>query len=47
MKLFKIIFGLAALILVGGFGYFAITDVPAPQSEVIITIPNERFFNEK
>ncbi|GJL84572.1 MAG: hypothetical protein DHS20C02_03470 [Micavibrio sp.] len=47
MKIFKIIFGLAALVLIGGFGYFAIIDVQPPQSEVVKTIPNERFFNEK
>lgn len=46
MKLFKLIFSLIAIILIGGFGYFALTDIPVEQKQIVKTIPNERFFND-
>lgn len=46
MKLVILICSVAALLAVGGFVFFAMTDVPVPQTTVSKTLPNERFFNE-
>lgn len=41
--------GLVALmaLLLGGFIYVALIDIPVNQSEVIQTIPNDRFFKDR
>jgi hypothetical protein len=35
---------LLLLMVLGGFGYLAMMDVPVQQSDVEKTIPNSRFF---
>ncbi len=40
---FKIIFFGLLLILMGGLGYFAITDVKIDQTERVDTLPAEKF----
>ena len=42
-KLFMYVLGFFALILVGGFVFFAITPPEIEQQEVILEIPSERF----
>ena len=44
MKKLKLVISLFAVLILGGFTYFAITDIPVERSEVTKTIPNERFF---
>jgi len=46
MKLFKIIFVLILIIILGGLVWLAFTDVPVQQSEMVIDVPNDRFFEE-
>ena len=46
MTIFKLVLGVVLLALVGGFGYFALSDVAVEQTAVTKTIPNERFFDE-
>lgn len=46
MKLIKFLMLILFFAFIGGFGYAAFTDVPVQQSEVTITIPNERVFND-
>lgn len=46
MKILKLLFIAAFVILLGAFGYFAFVDVPVEQSMVSKEIPNERFFDE-
>ncbi|MCB9991668.1 MAG: hypothetical protein H6867_09940 [Rhodospirillales bacterium] len=45
MKLVKILCGVVALAVIGGFAYVAMTDVTVPAREISTTIPNERFFD--
>ncbi|AEP09780.1 hypothetical protein [Micavibrio aeruginosavorus] len=33
------------LMIIGGFGFVAFTDVNVPQTEVSKTVPNDRFYN--
>lgn len=35
---------LVLFLLLGGFGYIALTDMPVSQTQVEKTIPNDRFF---
>ena len=42
-KLFIYVLGFFALILVGGFVFFAITPSEIEQKEIILEIPAERF----
>lgn len=44
MKLLPLLLGLVALFLIGGFAYFAFTDMPVTQSEIVTPIDNQRFF---
>ena len=46
MKLLKLIFILVPILLVGGFVYFAVVDVPIQQSDVSKEIPSEQFTND-
>ncbi len=43
MKIFKLVSILVFVLLIGGFGYFAFTDIPVQQHEVSKEIPHERF----
>lgn len=43
MTFLKILFLGLFLILIGGFAYFAVTDVPIPQSEKVETLPASHF----
>lgn len=43
-KVTRIGLAVAALLLAGGFAYLAAVDIPVTQSEIVKTIPNERFF---
>lgn len=45
MKLGMIILGIVALLLVGGFGLVAFSDIPVNPQSVSKTIPNDRFFH--
>lgn len=45
MKLVSFVFTAAALLLVAGFAYVAFTDIPVEQTEIVKTIPNDRFFS--
>ncbi len=47
MKILKLLLGILILAFGFLFAYAAMVDVPVPRKEVIKTIPNERFFNEK
>ena len=42
-KLSRIIIALAVLVLVGGVVFLATWDIPAPASEVVKVLPNDRF----
>lgn len=44
MKLKKIILLSALLLIIGGFGYIATTDIKVEQQTVTETIPNDRFY---
>ena len=44
MKFVAFILGIAALITAAGFTFVALKDVPVEQTEIVKTIPNERFF---
>ncbi|MBU0799877.1 MAG: hypothetical protein KKA05_02630 [Alphaproteobacteria bacterium] len=44
MKFVAIIFAAAALVTAAGFAYVAMQDVPVQQTEIVKTIPNDRFF---
>jgi len=46
MKFFKILFLLLFVVILGGLVWLAFTDVPVRQSEMVIDIPNDRFFEE-
>jgi len=43
MKPLKILFVLIIAIVIGGFVWFAVTDIPVEQTNVNENIPNERF----
>lgn len=45
MKITKLLLGAVVLLLIGGFAYLAVTDVPVEKTEVSKVISNERFFN--
>ena len=45
MKFGKILLGVFALLVIGGFVALALMDVPVKSAPVTKTIPNERFFN--
>ena len=45
MKLVILLCSVMGLLLIGGFAFFAVTDVPVKKTEISKTIPNERFFN--
>lgn len=45
MKLGKLLLIAVFVTLVAGFGYFAFTPVDIEQTEVIETIPSEKFLN--
>ena len=42
MKIGKLIFGALALLLIMGFVYLLIADVPIPQTEKTLEIPHDR-----
>lgn len=44
MKIFKFIFAFIALALIGGFGYFAVADIPVTPKEITKEIPHDRLF---
>lgn len=46
MKLFKLLFFVMIIAFIGGFTFFAITDVDVTQETVTKTIGNDRFFIE-
>ena len=46
MKLLKLLAALIFVALVGGFVFFAFTDVPIPQTEVSKEIPHEKLFDD-
>jgi hypothetical protein len=43
MNFTRIILAAAAVIIVGGFAFLALTDVPVEHSQIQKTIPNDRF----
>lgn len=43
MKLVTFILAAAALLAVGGFTFIALQDVPVTQTEIVKTIPHDRF----
>ena len=45
MKLTKIALILVVVLIVGGIGFIASTDINVQQQTITETIPNERFFN--
>lgn len=45
MKFLILLVSTLAILVIGGFAYLAITDVPVQTTLVSQTIPNERFFN--
>jgi len=46
MKFLKLIFALIFALLIVGFAYFAVIDVPITQQDVSKEIPNEQFSND-
>ena len=46
MKILKFVIPLVALILLGGFSWLALTDVPVEQKEIQKVISNDRFFGK-
>jgi hypothetical protein len=44
MKLVKLLLSVFVIVIVAGFAYIALTDVPVEKNQVTKTIPNERFF---
>ncbi len=46
MKLFKLLFFVMIIAFIGGFAFFAMTDVDVEQKTVTKTIGNDRFFVE-
>jgi hypothetical protein len=47
MKLMTIIFTLAVIIVIGGFAYIALQEVPLEQTEVTKTVSNDIIFQSK
>ena len=45
MRLAMILCGAVTLLLLGGIGWLALSDVDVQKTSVTKTIPNERFFN--
>ncbi len=45
MRLRFLLMMILLLVVGGGFAYFATIDVPVRQSEITLTIPNDRFFD--
>lgn len=45
MKRTMLLFGVLAVLLLGGFVALAVTDAPVKTSSISQTIPNERFFD--
>lgn len=45
MLFIKILLGLVAIIVIGGFAYLAVTDVPVQHTHVSKDIPAARFLN--
>lgn len=45
MKIMKLLFLLLFFCAVGGFAYFAFTDIDVEQKQVIKPISNDRFFD--
>lgn len=45
MIFFKILFIGLFLMIIGGFAYFALTDIPIHQSEQVETLPASDFLN--
>lgn len=47
MKLVKFLMIAAFVLIIGGFGYIATTDVKIEQETVVKTIPNDRFLKNE
>ena len=45
MKLIVILFSAVLLLLIGGFAYLAMSDVPVETTQISKTISNDRFFD--
>jgi hypothetical protein len=45
MNILKVLSIAVLLILIGGLGYFALTDVPVQQQDVAKEIPHDRFYD--
>lgn len=45
MKLVVLLCSVVMLLLIGGFAYFTVADVPVEKTTISKTISNERFFN--
>jgi hypothetical protein len=43
MKIGKLVLGAIAVLLIGGFAYLLIVDVPVKQTDVSREIPHDRF----
>lgn len=47
MKIVVFIVGFAVLAAVGGFTFVALQDVPVAQTEMVKTVPHDKFYSEK
>ena len=45
MKFATILLAAFVVLIVGGFTFLALTDVPVEHSQITKTIPNDRFLN--